>query len=55
MTSKTRVVCFAAPGAYADLRIMPADRLLKIPDGVSEENAAAILMKSMTAEYPLIP
>ena len=42
-----------APGAYADLRIIPADRLLKIPDGVSEETAAAILMKGMTVEYLL--
>ena len=42
-----------APGAYADLRIVPADRLLKIPDGVSEEDAAAILLKGMTAEYLL--
>ncbi len=42
-----------APGAYADLRIMPADRLLQIPDGVSDENAAAILMKGMTVEYLL--
>ena len=42
-----------APGAYADLRIMPADRLLNIPDVVSDENAAAILMKGMTVEYLL--
>ena len=41
------------PGAYADLRIIPADRLVKIPEGVSDENAAAILMKGMTAEYLL--
>jgi NADPH2:quinone reductase len=43
----------SAPGSYADLRIMPAERLLKIPEGVSEEQAAAILMKGMTAEYLL--
>lgn len=41
------------PGAYADLRNIPADRLLHIPEGVSEENAAAILMKGMTVEYLL--
>ncbi len=46
-------VCYAgsAPGAYADLRIMPAARLVRIPDGVSEEDAAALAMKGMTVEY----
>ena len=43
----------SAPGSYADMRIMPAERLLKIPEGVSEEQAAAVLMKGMTAEYLL--
>lgn len=43
----------SAPGSYADLRLMPADRLIKIPDGISEEQAAAVLMKGMTAEYLL--
>lgn len=43
----------SAPGAYADYRIMPAERLVKIPDGISDEAAAAVLMKGMTAEYLL--
>lgn len=42
-----------APGAYADLRNMPADRLIAIPEGISEEDAAAIVMKGMTVEYLL--
>ena len=42
-----------APGAYADLRNMPADRLIAIPEGIGEEEAAAIVMKGMTAEYLL--
>ncbi len=42
-----------APGAYADLRNMPADRLIAIPDGIPEDEAAAILMKGMTVEYLL--
>ena len=48
-------VCYdtGAPGAYADLRIVPADRLIAIPEGVSDEVAAAILLKGMTAEYLL--
>lgn len=43
----------SAPGAYADYRIMPAARLVKIPDGISDETAAAVLMKGMTVEYLL--
>ena len=43
----------SAPGSYADLRLMPAERLIKIPEGISEEQAAAVLMKGMTAEYLL--
>lgn len=48
-------VCYggSAPGAYADLRIMPADRLVRIPDGVSSDDAAALAMKGMTVEYLL--
>jgi NADPH:quinone reductase len=41
------------PGAYADLRIVPATRLVRIPDGVSDEDAAAVLLKGMTVEYLL--
>ena len=39
------------PGAYADLRNVPADRLIAIPEGIRDDEAAAILMKGMTAEY----
>jgi NADPH2:quinone reductase len=41
------------PGAYADRRIVPTTRLARIPDGVSEEAAAAVLLKGMTVEYLL--
>jgi NADPH2:quinone reductase len=43
----------SAPGSYADLRLMPSDRLVKLPDDITEEQAAAILMKGMTVEYML--
>lgn len=43
----------SAAGSYADYRLMPADRLVKLPDDISEEQAAAILMKGMTVEYML--
>jgi NADPH2:quinone reductase len=41
------------PGAYARLRNLPADRLVPLPDTISDEIAAAVLMKGMTAEYLL--
>lgn len=48
-------VCYAggAPGAYADHRNLPAERLVKIPEGVSDETAAAVILKGMTVEYLL--
>ena len=48
-------VAYAAPplGAYADERLMPADRLVKVPAGVSDEQAAAMMLKGLTAHYLL--
>lgn len=40
-------------GAYAQMRVMPASRLAKIPGGISDEEAAAAMVKGMTAEYLL--
>ncbi len=40
----------SAPGAYAEQRVLPADRLVPLPDGISDELAAAILLKGMTVE-----
>jgi NADPH2:quinone reductase len=40
-------------GAYASLRVMPADRLVPLPPDVADEVAAAVLLKGMTAEYLL--
>lgn len=39
------------PGSYAEARLMPADRLVKIPDGISDEQAAGMMLKGMTAQY----
>jgi NADPH2:quinone reductase len=39
------------PGAYAEARVVAADRLVRLPDAVSDEFAAASLLKGMTAEY----
>ena len=48
-------VAYAAPplGAYAERRLMPADRLVVIPDGVDDRAAAAMMLKGMTAQYLL--
>jgi NADPH2:quinone reductase len=47
-----RVGCFSGPlGAYATHRIVAADRLVALPDSVSTESAAAIMLKGCTAEY----
>lgn len=42
-----------APGSYASHRIMPASRVVKVPDEVSDELAAAVMLKGMTVEYLL--
>ncbi len=46
-----RVAYASLPGAWCEERNVAADRLVKLPDGVSDETAAAVLLKGMTAEY----
>lgn len=48
-----RVVYGGVLGAYATARNAPAARVIKIPDGISDDVAAAALMKGMTVEYLL--
>ncbi|CAM5388223.1 NADPH2:quinone reductase [Aquamicrobium terrae] len=48
-----RVAYAAATGAYAEKRVIAADRLVKVPDGIGDEQAAAMMLKGMTAEYLL--
>ena len=43
----------AGLGAYADYRNVPAERLVRIPPGVSDDQAAALLFKGLTAQYLL--
>jgi len=40
-------------GAYASERVLPAERAIKLPDGISYEQAAAMMLKGMTARYLL--
>jgi NADPH2:quinone reductase len=46
-----RVGYTSALGSYAQERIMPADRLVKLPDNISYEQAAGMMLKGMTVEY----
>jgi NADPH2:quinone reductase len=48
-----RVAYVGAPGAYAESRLMPADRLVHLPADISDELAAAALLRGLTAEYLL--
>ncbi|MGB4106476.1 MAG: quinone oxidoreductase [Alphaproteobacteria bacterium] len=48
-----RVAYASGPGSYTEQRVMPAGRVVKIPDGISDETAAAAMVKGMTAEYLL--
>ncbi|MGL9725277.1 MAG: quinone oxidoreductase family protein [Wolbachia sp.] len=43
--------CTAPPGAYCEKRIIHQKYLIKIPDYISDEVAAAVLFKGMTAHY----
>jgi NADPH2:quinone reductase len=51
-TEGDRVAYPAGPiGAYCEERNIPADNIVKIPDGVSDEEAAALLLKGCTVEF----
>ncbi|MBW2503632.1 MAG: quinone oxidoreductase [Deltaproteobacteria bacterium] len=41
------------PGAYAEQRLIPADRLVKLPETVNDQQAAAMMLQGMTAQYLL--
>ena len=49
--SGERVAWVAVPGSYAELVAANRDRLVAVPDGVSSEQAAAVLLQGMTAHY----
>ena len=52
-SSGDRVAYVVQLGAYAEERVIAADRLVKMPDDISDEQAAAMMLKGMTAEYLL--
>jgi len=41
------------PGAYAEVRLVPAERLVKLPEGISDQQAAAMMLKGLTVQYLL--
>jgi len=45
--------CSGSIGAYSEAANVPADRLIKLPAGITEEIAAATMLKGMTAQYLL--
>lgn len=45
-------VAYANPiGSYAEERLIPAERVVKVPDGIASETAAAMLLQGMTVRY----
>ncbi|MVA97820.1 NADPH:quinone reductase [Nitratireductor sp. CAU 1489] len=48
-----RVAYAGTLGAYAEERLIAADRLVRTPEAISDEQAAAMMLKGMTAEYLL--
>lgn len=48
-----RVAYPMVPGAYAEARVMPTLKVVKLPDSISDETAAAMMLKGMTAQYLL--
>lgn len=47
-----RVAYASAPlGAYAETRLMPADKVVRLPDTISDRDAAAMMLQGMTVEY----
>jgi NADPH2:quinone reductase len=39
------------PGAYSEVRLVPADRLVKVPGGISDKEVAAMMLKGLTVQY----
>jgi NADPH:quinone reductase len=44
-------VAWVAPGSYAERVVLPADRVVPVPAGISTELAAAVILQGMTAHY----
>ncbi|HMF39514.1 MAG TPA: alcohol dehydrogenase catalytic domain-containing protein, partial [Polyangia bacterium] len=49
-----RVAYASLQGSYAEVRLAPAARLVKVPPAIDDRTAAAMMLKGMTAEYLLL-
>jgi NADPH2:quinone reductase len=43
--------CGGPLGSYSEARVMPAERLVKVPDGISDRSAATLMLKGLTVQY----
>src|SRR5690348_7979375 len=43
--------CTGPVGAYSTERLVPADKLVKLPDGIDDRTAAAMMLKGLTVQY----
>jgi NADPH2:quinone reductase len=46
-----RIAYTGLPGSYCEQRVVPADRLVKLPQGISDEQAASMMLKGLTVHY----
>ena len=46
-----RIAYTGLPGSYCEARIVPADRMVKLPQGVTDEQAASMMLKGLTVHY----
>lgn len=45
--------CTGSLGAYAEVRVVPVERLIKLPDGITDVQAASMMLKGLTTQYLL--
>ena len=46
-----RVAYTGLSGSYCEMRLVPADRMVKLPQGISDEQAASMMLKGLTVNY----
>jgi len=46
-----RVAYTGLPGSYCEVRLVPADRMVKLPDGITDQQAASMMLKGLTVHY----
>ena len=49
--SGDRIAYTGLPGSYCEQRLVPADRLVKLPQGIGDEQAASMMLKGLTVHY----